>query len=67
MERLKFYNIDDEYIKYLYQFDKKVLGNNLEYLKNFLMIMRAYENIIYRIACFETGIPPHKRYLFTYR
>ncbi len=27
MERLKFYNIDDEYIKYLYQFDKKVPYN----------------------------------------
>lgn len=27
MERLKFYNIDDEYIEYLYQFDKKVLYN----------------------------------------
>lgn len=27
MERLKFYNIDDEYIEYLYQFDKKVPYN----------------------------------------
>lgn len=27
MERLKFYNIDDQYIEYLYQFDKKVPYN----------------------------------------
>lgn len=27
MERLKFYNIDDKYIEYLYQFDKKVPYN----------------------------------------
>ena len=27
MERLKFYNVEDEYIEYLYQFDKKVPYN----------------------------------------
>lgn len=27
MDRLKFYNIDDQYIEYLYQFDKKVPFN----------------------------------------
>ena len=27
MDRLKFYNIDDKYIEYLYQFDKKVPFN----------------------------------------
>ena len=27
MDRLKFYNIDDKYIEYLYQFDKKVQFN----------------------------------------
>lgn len=27
MERLKFYNIDDKYIEYLYQFDNKVPFN----------------------------------------
>lgn len=41
-------------------FDQKVLGNKLEFLKPFLMVVRAYENIIYRLSCSEVGIPPKK-------
>lgn len=41
MERLKFYNIDDEYIKYLYEFDKKVPFN-----KN---SKRPYIGIVFQI------------------
>lgn len=41
MERLKFYNVDDKYIQYLYNFDKKV-----PYNKN---SKRPYIGIIFEI------------------
>lgn len=41
MERLKFYNVDDKYIQYLYNFDKKV-----PYNKN---SKRPYIGIIFKI------------------
>ena len=37
MDRLKFYNIDDKYIEYLYQFDKnQSYCFSLQTLKSFL-------------------------------
>ena len=37
MSRIKFYNIDDDYIEYIYQFDKKVpfnKHNKRPYIRN---------------------------------
>ena len=38
-----------------FHFDMKLLGDSLEYVRPFLQIFRAYENIIFRIATSETG------------
>lgn len=38
-----------------FHFDMNLLGESLEYLRPFLKVFRAYENIIFRIATSETG------------
>lgn len=38
-----------------FHFDMNLLGGSLEYLRPFLRVFRAYENIIFRIAASETG------------
>ena len=42
MERLKFYNIDDEYIKYLYEILKNGFTDQIWLLKQHLGEIKAY-------------------------
>lgn len=52
MERLKFYNIDDEYIEYLYQFDKKVPFNKHS-KRPYIGIVLEINNITYFAPMFS--------------
>ena len=52
MERLKFYNIDEEYITYLYEFDKKVPFNK-DSKRPYIGIVLKIEGITYFAPMFS--------------
>ncbi|MGN1301244.1 MAG: type III toxin-antitoxin system ToxN/AbiQ family toxin [Clostridia bacterium] len=60
MERLKFYNIDEEYITYLYKFDKKVPFNK-ESKRPYIGIVLEINGIIYFAPMFSPK-KQHSRY-----
>lgn len=60
MDRLKFYNIDNEYINYLYQFDNKVPYNK-EQKRPYIGIIIEVNNMKYFAPLFSPKIA-HKKY-----
>lgn len=52
MERLKFYNVDDKYIQYLYEFDKKVPFNKNS-KRPYIGIILEVNNITYFAPMFS--------------
>ena len=52
LNRLKFYNIDDEYIEYLYQFDKKV-PHNKNCKRPYIGIILDINNVTYFAPMFS--------------
>ena len=59
MERLKFYNIDDEYIKYLYQFDNKVPFNKNN-KRPYIGIILEINNMTYFAPMFSPKLQHNK-------
>ena len=60
MERLKFYNIEDKYIEYLYQFDNKVPYNKNN-KRPYIGIVLEINNITYFAPMFSPK-PQHRKY-----
>ena len=60
MERLKFYNINDDYIEYLYQFDKKVPFNK-NTKRPYIGIILDINGITYFAPMFSPK-PQHSKY-----
>lgn len=60
MERLKFYNIDDKYIEYLYQFDNKVPFNKNS-KRPYIGIILEINNTTYFAPMFSPK-PQHSKY-----
>lgn len=60
MERLKFYNVNDDYIKYLYQFDKKVPFNKNN-KRPYIGIILEINGMTYFAPMFSPK-PQHSRY-----
>lgn len=60
MDRLKFYNIDDQYIEYLYQFDKKVPFNKNS-KRPYIGIILEINGITYFAPMFSPKFPVHSQ------